>query len=1017
MTKNFKALIVCMFLSLWALALSAQGHWTFDYRQFRYDMTVYFSLQNGDAMVANPANYEVAAFVGGECRGVAVFEDQIGQNGVALQYGYLKIYSNVESGETVTLKCFDKDVAKERVFADVTVPFATDSHVGYPSTPVPLVLEYQVEAQSAYTDMGTVEGSGVKKSGISATITAVPNEGYKFVRWSNGMTGNPYSFIVEKDVSLTAEFAPKEYTFTFVLDNGQDNIVMKQDYKSIITAPTGLEKLGFTFGGWDTEVPATTPARDMTFTAQWNRNSYNLKFKNGEDVISDTNVPYEGDITIPTSPTKEGYTFVGWSPVIEMTMPAHDQVYTAQFSVNQYKVTFMANGEFVKNEYQDYGSAIVAPDAPTTGGYTFLGWKPEVDPTVPAHDVIYTASYDRNDYYATFIVDDVVKQKSQVTYGESITAPSDPEKEGYSFKGWQPAIPETMPDYDMAFTAKFEVNSYDVTWKVDDKTRVDQVNYLSAIAIPADPLKEGYTFKGWTPDVPDQMPASNQIFTAQFTINKYLVKFVVDEEIQEDSLAYGTAITATNPIKEGYTFTGWSPELPEGATVPARDVTYTAQFTVNPYTVTFLLGADTLSTTSQDYGSDIIVPNAPKKTGFTFKEWQPEVPATLPSHDVAFTAIYERNSYLSVFVVDGDTLKADSLAYEAKVQKPVNPEKVGYTFTGWQPEVLDSMPANDVTYTAQWAINQYTITFKYGNGSADSLIVQDYNTPLTVPADPARTGYTFAGWTPTVPDTIPAFDMSITAQWTPITYTISYELAGGALAEGVTNAATYTIESEAITLAEPTKTGYTFAGWTGTGLTKATKNVTIAKGSIGDRTYTATWTVNQYTMTFVLGNGEADVVKTQDYNSALTAPVPTKTGYTFKGWSPAVPEKVPAENKTFTAQWEVNKHHVIYVVNGKEWARDEVAYGDSIVLREYASDARYTFNGWVSDQDYKTMPDHDVTYTANITDGIETLFSNAEYVDVYTISGKLVGRNKTLQQVKQLQRGLYIVNGRRIIVK
>ena len=80
------------------------------------------------------------------------------------------------------------------------------------------------------------------------------------------------------------------------------------------------------------------------------------------------------------------------------------------------------------------------------------------------------------------------------------------------------------------------------------------------------------------------------------------------------------------------------------------------------------------------------------------------------------------------------------------------------------------------------------------------------------------------------------------ATWTPITYSISYNLDGGSLEQGDTNPEEYTIESEAITLKNPTKEGFEFTGWTGTDLTQATMTVTIAKGSIGNRTYTATWT-------------------------------------------------------------------------------------------------------------------------------------------------------------------------------
>jgi uncharacterized repeat protein (TIGR02543 family) len=573
-----------------------------------------------------------------------------------------------------------------------------------------------------------------------------------------------------------------------------------------------------------------------------------------------------------------------------------------------------------------------------------------------------------------------------------------------------------MPAYDISFTAKWEINKYAVTWQVDDNSRVDSVIYLSSIAVPTNPTKEGYTFMGWSPEIPDQMPAQDLAFTAQFTVNTYSVKFIVDEEVTEDSLAYGTVISTSTPEKEGYTFTGWSPELTEGTTVPARDVTYTAQFSINQYAVTFLVGTDTLSTTSQDFGTDIMIPAAPQKTGYTFKEWQPEVSATIPSHDVTFVAYYERNSYQSIFLVDGDTLRVDTLAFEDQVLVPDNPAKVGYNFKGWQPEVLEKMPANDVVYTAQWEI---------------------------------------------------------------ITYTITYDLDGGVLADSIANPESYTIESDSITLNNPSREFYTFAGWTGTDLTEATKNVSIAKGSTGNRSYKATWIVNQYTMTFKLENGEEDVVKTQDYNSELIAPVPTKTGFTFKGWSPEAPVTVPGEDKTFTAQWErnsykvtwvvdgnstvdsvafegtitkpvdpvkegytftgwdveipnqmpandltftaqwkVNTYAVIYMVNDVEWARDSVAYGDTIVKKNYTLEG-YVFEGWTSDAEYITMPAHDVVFTATLTPtGIIRVFGDDATVNVYKMDGTLVGRNMNVKELqKRLAKGVYIINGKKFSVK
>ena len=992
-------------MALWASALSAQAHYSFDYRQFRYDMTVYFSLQNGNDMVAVPDNFEVAAFVGDECRGVATFENQISAEGISLKYGFLKVYSNVESGETVTFKCFDKTVTKERSFAGVSVPFIADTNVGYPSSPQPLVLEYNITAGTDYADMGTVDGSAVVKSGTSVTLTATPFEGYQFVGWSNGVSGNPYTFVVDKDVTLKAEFAPQQYTMTFVLDNGQDNITLTQDYKSAIVPPTGFEKTGFTFAGWNVDVPSTMPARDTTFTAQWSRNNYSLIFVSEGNTISESSIPFEAEITAPAeTPQKEGYTFTGWDPQLALTMPAHDQTYTAQFSINQYKVTFVANGVIVKSEYQDFGSAIITPVAPTVEGSTFLGWNPNVDTTVPAHDVTYTARYDRRDYYATFIVDGEVKQNSKVTFGDPIVAPANPDKQGYTFTGWQPALPQAMPDYDMAFTATFELNKYAVTWKVDDQARVDSVTYLSPITKPGDPIKEGHTFIRWDNEIPATMPAENLTFTAQFSVNKYLVKFVVDSEVfKENSIAYGDPITADAPVKPGYTFTGWSPALEEGATVPARDVTYTAQFSINQYSVTFKTNeTDTLSTIKQDYASEIVAPDAPRKTGFTFTGWTPEVPAAVPDNDLVFIANYERNSYQAVFIADGDTIQNQSIAYEGSLTAPADPVKTGFTFTGWTPTIPVAMPDGDLTFTAGWSRNNYNVTWLV---DGDTLRVDTlaFEATIVKPADPTKEGHTFTGWDKEIPATVPANDLTFTAKWTINQYTMTFVLDNGQ--ENIVKTQDF---ATALTAPVPTKTGFTFKGWS---------TAVPATVPAQDSTFTAQWERNSYKLTFVVDGKETTT--SVAYEAAITKPAdPTKEGYTFTGWDKEIPATMPAGDLKITALFQVNKYAVIYMVDNKEWARDSVAYGEQIVLRTYESTDRYTFNEWDSDATYTTMPAHDIVYVADITDGITLIGAAKGRVSVFTVDGRLVARGVAADQLqKRLPKGMYIINGRKTLIK
>ena len=174
----------------------------------------------------------------------------------------------------------------------------------------------------------------------------------------------------------------------------------------------------------------------------------------------------------------------------------------------------------------------------------------------------------------------------------------------------------------------------------------------------------------------------------------------------------------------------------------------------------------------------------------------------------------------------------------------------GHTFKGWYDnENLTGSPVTAIggtemgnkEYWAKWEINQYTITVKPENGKADITITQDYGTPITAPTL-TREGYQFNGWDKTFPTTMPAGDMTITAQWTLNRYTISYNLNNGT-ATG--NPDSYTVESDAITLNTPTRPGYTFTGWSGTGLDgENNMTVTIPTGSTGERSYTAHWRYN-----------------------------------------------------------------------------------------------------------------------------------------------------------------------------
>ena len=156
MNRTINRLLTILCVALWASALSAQTHWTFDYRQYQYDMSVYFTLQNGEQAVTDLDNYEVAAFVGSECRGVGLFVTQQG-----ITYGYLRVYSNTASGETVTFKCYDKSTGEENVVAATSVPFVSNDAVGLPSSPFILNIGDNAVIPGDVNDDGFVDAADV----------------------------------------------------------------------------------------------------------------------------------------------------------------------------------------------------------------------------------------------------------------------------------------------------------------------------------------------------------------------------------------------------------------------------------------------------------------------------------------------------------------------------------------------------------------------------------------------------------------------------------------------------------------------------------------------------------------------------------------------------------------------------------------------------------------------------------------------------------------------------------------
>ena len=788
-----------------------------------------------------------------------------------------------------------------------------------------------------------VEGTNVKTdnqkyvSGSSARVLPPENsENFRAWKMEDGKLIHPGDKItVTKNITLTAVYTnkPRTETITYHYNFGDSaqiyedrgypkntNATVKSLSDVGFVAPTGYE-----FRGWATARDSSTieyaagatvfvdANGDNHLYAVWQVKTYTVTWVNWNNEVLQTEpdvayntMPKAYTGKAPTKPSDEDhdYKFTDWDkPLHRVT---GNQVYKAQYEAS-FNVTYDLNGGAWTTETEDTfrkfenDQVNVIEAVPTKTGYTFAGWtSKEVKAvngkfTMPAKNVTLKAKWNVNKYTIKWVNWDgsEVRTDTEVAYGTELKAPADPTREAdaeytYTFAGWTPKI-ETVTG-DATYKAKYtkEANSYTLTYDLDggewenDTTYTYTKKYNEEVEVKADPTKTGYTFAGWTSAEVEvvngkfTMPAKNVTLTAKWNVNKYTIKWVNwdDSEVRTDTeVAYGTELEApANPTREAdaeytYTFAGWTPKI---ETVTG-DATYKAKYTkeANSYTLTYDL----------DGG-----------------EWE------------------------------NDTTYTYTKKYNEEVEVKADPTKTGYTFAGWtsaEVEVVNgkfTMPAKNVTLKAKWNVNKYTI--KWVNWD-DSEVRTDtevaYGTKLEAPADPTREAdaeyaYTFAGWTPKI-ETVTG-DATYKAKYTKEanSYTLTYDLDGGEWENDTTYAYPKKYNEEVEVKADPTKEGYTFAGWTSAEVEVVNDKFTMPAKNV---TLTAKWVANIYKVTYDLDGGEwTEATNEFPYEYKATVEVvktvPTREGYKFSGWRS---EEVTIENDTFTmpakdvvlkAVWEAN---------------------------------------------------------------------------------------------------------------
>ena len=640
---------------------------------------------------------------------------------------------------------------------------------------------------------------------------------------------------------------------------------------------------------------------------------------------------------------------------IPTTMPNHDVVVTGTFRINSYTLTYKVDGVEYKKSTVVYGTPITPEPVPQKEGYTFSGWS-AIPETMPAHDVEITGSFTVNYYTLTYLLDGEVYLKESVAYGTPLVSEPALKKEGYTFSGWS-EVPETMPAHDVTVTGSFTINSYKLTYVVDGEVyKTYTIDYGTAITPEPAPIKEGHTFSGWS-EVPTTMPAHDVEITGTFSINSYTLTYLLNgEEYKKETVVYGTPLTPEPALqKEGYTFSGWS-EIP--ATMPAHDVTVTGTLTVNSYKLTYIVDGEIYKTETVDYGTPLTPEPALQKEGYTFSGWS-EIPETMPAHDVEVTGFFTVNYYTLTYIVDGEEYETYTAAYGTAITPEAEPTKEGYTFSGWS-EIPETMPAHDVTVTGSFTINSYKLTYIV-DGEVYKTKTINYGTTIVPEPALSKEGYTFSGWSE-IPATMPAHDVTVTGSFTVNYYTLTY-MVDGEVYKTLTIAYGTSITPEA----RPVKVGYTFSGWSEIPATMPAKDVVV----------TGSFTINSYKLTYIV---DGEVYKTADvvYGTPLTPePALKKEGYTFSGWS-AIPETMPAHDVTVTGSFTVNYYTLTYIVDGEEYETMTAAYGTAITPEAEPTKEGYTFSGWSDIPE--TMPAHDVIVTGS--------FIINQYTLAYIIDGK-----------------------------
>ena len=693
------------------------------------------------------------------------------------------------------------------------------------------------------------------------------------------------------------------------------------------------------------------------------------------------------------------------------------------------KVVYVIDGEIYKEEEVLEGEFITPPSVPIEN---FDGWYTDINKTnkykfsnpVRKDLILYGYTIEDIKYNVRYIDNEELYSSEEVKKNEYATKPStDPSKEGYTFKYWSLdgeneynfSTPVTE---DIDLYSVYEINKYNVTF-IDNNEEYNrqEISYNGSIVVPVDPSKEYYRFLYWSleengnPYDLNTPVTSNVTLYSVYEINRYRVIFIDQgNEISNELVDAGTLIQPIEVTKEGYTFKYWSEDNEHGynfSTPVTKDVTLTSIYEINIYNVEFYHNDSLVKTLQVEYNSLINQAEVPEvtKEGYTFTFWSLQN----ESEGYDFTTRVTKNIKLysnfvkqrkAVIFNDENRITEVTVDWGDTVNPITDKGKTGYTFSHWSLNVggtafdFSTPILEPTTLYAIYNINTYNITYNLdggevtGNPSTYTVETEDFTLN-----NPSKAGYNFIGWTgsngntPSTNVTVEKGtinDLTYTANYEVIEYTITYTLNGGTVTE---NPSIYTVETDTFTLNNPSKTGYTFTGWTGSNGETPEETVSIPKGSTGNRSYEAHYNINKYTVKY-MNEGLEYSSEEVNYHDTATKPStdPSKEGYEFKHWSleengSTYNFNTEIENNiTLYSVYEINKYEVTFMDGESQYSKvSNIEHGSKV--SEPSSHPDKNHNIFL----YWTLNNEAYDFNTPVTSDI-TLYSKYEEVEKPTIS-------------------------------